>query len=184
MLEKIQNIDNKVLERILKIHSPSMNKFMILFSNAGTFGTIWWLICLPFLISRNWRLTGINFVFALAVSHIMGQMLIKNIVKRSRPCNSLSDEDLIVKRPRYYSFPSGHTMASFAFFGVAMIRCSLALSFPIFILACLISFSRIYLRVHYMTDVVCGMVLGFICGSCSVVIFNAAFPALFPTLLV
>lgn len=184
MFGKIQKIDDRVLERIIKIHRPALNKIMILFSKAGTFGTVWWLICLPFLSNQKWRTTGINFILALCIAHLMGQIILKNIVKRARPCHKLDDDDLIVDRPRYYSFPSGHTAASFAMVGVALIRCRMITFLPILILAALISFSRIYLRVHYLTDVVVGALLGLTCGICSVVIFNAAFPALFPSIVI
>jgi undecaprenyl-diphosphatase len=177
---RIQNIDDRVLERILKIHKPALDKTMILFSKAGTFGTVWWLICMPFLFNQERRVTGINFVLGLAIVHLMGQMLIKNIVKRARPCHRLDDDDLIVDRPRYYSFPSGHTAASFAFVGVALMRCGLLFTLSVLLLASLISFSRIYLRVHYLTDVVAGVLLGLLCGVGSVLIMNSVFPMLFP----
>ncbi len=182
MFGKIQRIDDRVLERIIKIHRPALNKIMILFSNAGTFGTIWWIICLPFLFNQKWRMTGINFILALCIAHLMGQIILKNIVKRTRPCHKLDDDDLIVDRPRYYSFPSGHTAASFAMVGVALLRCRMTAFLPIIILASLISFSRIYLRVHYLTDVIVGALLGLVCGICSVAIFNAVYPALFPAI--
>ena len=180
MFGRLQKLDDRVLERILKIHRPALDKTMILFSKAGTFGTVWWLICLPFLIYREWRPTGINFVLGLCIAHLMGQIILKNIVKRSRPCHRLDDDDLIVDRPRYYSFPSGHTAASFAFVGVALLRCSLITVLPLLVLASLISFSRVYLRVHYLTDVIAGALLGLICGVCSVALFNAVFPIFFP----
>lgn len=181
MFGKIQRIDDRVLERIIKIHRPTLDKIMILFSKAGTFGTVWWLICLPFLFNQKWRMTGINFILALSIAHLMGQIILKNIVKRTRPCHKLDDDDLIVDRPRYYSFPSGHTAASFAMVGVALLRCSFYTFLPILVLASIISFSRIYLRVHYLTDVLVGAVLGLCCGICSVAIFNAAFQAMFPS---
>ncbi len=183
MFGRIQNIDDRVLERILKIHRPALDKMMILFSKAGTFGTVWWMICLPFLFTRAWRLTGFNFVLGLCIAHLMGQIILKNIVKRTRPCHRLDDDDLIVDRPRYYSFPSGHTAASFAFVGVALIRCRLIIILPIILLASLISFSRVYLRVHYLTDVIAGVLLGLVCGVCSVALFNSVVPVLFPAMV-
>ncbi len=180
MFGRLQRIDDRVLERILKIHRPALDKTMILFSKAGTFGTIWWFVCLLFLMTPRWRLTGFNFVFSLCIAHLMGQIIIKNIVKRKRPCHLLDDDDLIVDRPRYYSFPSGHTAASFAMVGVALLRCQFITLLPILIIASIISFSRIYLRVHYLTDVVAGAVLGIMCGVVSVLVFNAAFPQIFP----
>ncbi len=183
MFGRIQNIDNRVLENIGKIHKPALNRIMITASRAGNFGTIWWAISLPFIIKPMWRATGLNFVFGLAFAHLMGEIILKHIVKRVRPCHHLGDEEQLIDRPRFYSFPSGHTTASFAFVGVALLRCRLITFMPILMLAMLIGFSRIYLRVHYLTDVIAGVILGLTCGMCSVMIFNSFVPMLFPNLM-
>lgn len=131
-------------------------------------------------IDSNWRATGANFVFGLAWAHLMGEIIIKHIVKRVRPCHTLDDDEQLIDRPRFYSFPSGHTTASFAMVGVALMRCKVITFMPILMLAMLIAFSRIYLRVHYLTDVIAGMILGLTCGICSVLIFNTVVPMWFP----
>lgn len=180
MFGRIQNIDNRVLDNISRIHKPALNKIMITASRAGSAGIVWWAICLPFLINSNWRATGANFVFGLAWAHLMGEIIIKHIVKRVRPCHTLDDDEQLIDRPRFYSFPSGHTTASFAMVGVALMRCKVITFMPILMLAMLIAFSRIYLRVHYLTDVIAGMILGLTCGICSVLIFNTVVPMWFP----
>ena len=180
MFGRIQNIDNRVLDNISRIHKPALNKIMITASRAGNVGIVWWAICLPFLINSNWRATGANFVFGLAWAHLMGEIIIKHIVKRVRPCHTLDDDEQLIDRPRFYSFPSGHTTASFAMVGVALMRCKVITFMPILMLAMLIAFSRIYLRVHYLTDVIAGMILGLTCGICSVLIFNTVVPMWFP----
>ncbi len=177
MFGRIQNIDNRVLENISRIHKPALTKIMITASRSANVGFVWWAICLPFLIRPDWRLTGINIVFSLALAHLMGEVIIKHIVKRVRPCHSLDDDEQLINRPRFYSFPSGHTTASFAVVGVALLRCRVITFIPIFLLAALISFSRIYLRVHYLTDVLAGFLLGLTCGIGSVIIFNAIISA-------
>ena len=60
MFGRIQNIDNRVLDNISRIHKPALNKIMITASRAGNAGIVWWAICLPFLINSNWRATGAN----------------------------------------------------------------------------------------------------------------------------
>lgn len=180
MFGRIQNIDNRVLDNISRIHKPALNKIMITASRAGNAGIVWWAVCLPFLINSNWRATGANFVFGLAWAHLMGEIIIKHIVKRVRPCHTLDDDEQLIDRPRFYSFPSGHTTASFAMVGVALMRCKVITFMPILMLAMLIAFSRIYLRVHYLTDAIAGMILGLTCGICSVLIFNTVVPMWFP----
>ncbi len=173
MFGRIRNIDNRVLEKIGRIHKPVLNKIMIVASRSANIGLIWWIVCIPFLVHPDWRVTGLNFVLALAIAHLMGEIIIKNIVKRVRPCHSLDDDEQLIHRPRFYSFPSGHTTASFAFVGVALLRCRPITFLPILALAILIGFSRIYLRVHYLTDVLAGMLLGLCCGIGSVFLMSA-----------
>ena len=120
MFAKLQKIDDKVLNNISRLHRPALNLVMKTASRSANVGIIWWLICLPFVIRPEWRATGINFVIALAFSHVMGEGLIKHTVKRIRPCHSLADEEQIINRPRFYSFPSGHTAT--AFVGAEMVR--------------------------------------------------------------
>ena len=168
MFARIKSLDYKVLHNISRLHRPSLNIIMKTASRSANVGIIWWLITLPFLIRPEWRATGFNFVVALAFAHVMGEGLIKHVVKRIRPCHSLDDDEQLINRPRFYSFPSGHTTASFAMVGVSLLRCRVITFVPIIILAALISFSRIYLRVHYLTDVIAGVILGTTCGMLSV----------------
>ena len=144
--------------------APLGNRIMIAASSAGNLGLIWFAICMPFLIYPPWRLTGANIIFGLAFTQTICEVILKRIVKRERPVWHLSDEEQLIHRPKYYSFPSGHTTASFSVVAVALFRCSLPTILLISVCAVLISFSRIYLRVHYLSDVVVGMFLGLIYG--------------------
>ncbi|GHU81932.1 phosphatase PAP2 family protein [Clostridia bacterium] len=171
MLQKIQYLDDSFINWVGRLHRPILNRFMIIISSLGNGGLIWFMLCVPFMILKTWRITGINIMIGLVVAHISGEIIIKHLVCRVRPCHKLEDEELIVKRPQYYSFPSGHTTASFSVFVVMLCRC-FPVAMPVLVLALLMGFSRIYLRVHYLTDVVCGMVLGMLCGFLSVEIFK------------
>ena len=172
MLKKIQRLDDKVVKNIIKFRSPVKNKIMIAFSSAGNLGVIWFAICLPFLIYAPTRLTGVNIIFSLALTELVCELMLKHIVRRERPSNYLADEEQLIHRPKYYSFPSGHTAASFCVVATALLRCRFYITIPIFILAVMISLSRVYLRVHYLSDVAAGAILGFICGCAAVGIFK------------
>ena len=172
MFKRIQYVDDLMLNWVGRLHSPVLNKIMIVISMLGTKGTIWILLCIPFILNSKTVVTGVNFLVAIGITSAFGEGLIKHLVCRIRPCHKLEDEDLIVKRPGFYSFPSGHTASSFSVLAVALLRCESDLCISIFIIAFLISFSRLYLRVHYLTDVLCGMVLGFLCGIFSVTIMD------------
>lgn len=182
MLEKFQNLDNKIIRSIVKIHKPSLNIIMILASKAGTFGTVWWVISLLFTAHSKLRALGLNMILAMCFSFLMGEIILKHIVRRVRPCHNLDEEDWLVSLPRFYSFPSGHTTVSFAVAGVVLLKGTPEIFLPILLLAVLIGFSRIYLRVHYFSDVFVGMLLGFVCGISSVLIFDYAAPILLPSL--
>lgn len=153
-------MDEYVLENIKKIHYPLLTKIMIFSSQMGTFGTVWLAIAFVFLIIQSTRETGFNYLMALCAGNIAGEGIIKHIVRRVRPCNDMDDDELIVSRPRFYSFPSGHTTASTAFFTVTLLRCSIGASAIIFVIAFAVTFSRLYLRVHYITDIFGGIILG------------------------
>lgn len=168
LIEKIQKIDDIVLEKIKTVNRPFINKIMIAVTSLGTFGTVWFVISVLMLITKTYRSVGINMIIGLAITHLLGEFTLKRLVCRSRPCQKLDDEELIIDRPKYYSFPSGHTAASFCVVGVTFLRCQPIIWVPILILAMLIGFSRIYLRVHFLTDVLAGAMLGFICGCASV----------------
>ena len=172
MFKKIQRIDDKVIDNIIKIRSPIKNKIMIAASSAGNLGIIWFVICMPFLIYAPWRPTGVNFICSLGLTHIIGEVILKHIVRRERPVWHLSDEEQLIHRPKYYSFPSGHTASSFSVVAVAMLRCSWPVVLGVLFIAIMIAVSRVYLRVHYLSDVVFGTILGLLCGASSVSIFN------------
>lgn len=172
MFKRIQYIDDLMLNWVGRLHTPILNKIMIIISMLGTKGTVWILLCIPFVVNSATIVTGVNFMIAIVLTSAFGEGLIKHLVCRMRPCHKLEDDELIVKRPSFYSFPSGHTSSSFSIFAVTLYRCNIELCVGVFILAFLIGFSRIYLRVHYLTDVVCGVILGMLCGALSVTIMD------------
>ena len=172
MLKRIQETDDFVLDWIGRLHTPVLNKLMIIFSLLGSKGAVWIVICIPFLLQEKTMVTGVNFIVAVGLTTAVGEGIIKHAVGRIRPCHKLEYSDLLTRRPGYYSFPSGHTASSFSVFAVAFFRCDTRTWVGILLLAILIGFSRIYLRVHYLTDVICGLFLGILCGSVSVVIMN------------
>lgn len=171
MLKRIQYIDDIVVDWVGRLHTPLLNRLMILFSMLGTKGTVWLIICILFLINSR-IFIGVNILIALSLTGICGEGIIKHLVCRMRPCHKLENEDLIVRRPSFYSFPSGHTASSFSVVAIAVYKCSTPIWCGILIIALLVAFSRIYLRVHYLSDVICGIILGIICGSASIFIMD------------
>lgn len=166
MFKKIRELDMRVVERMSTIHRPVLDKTMVLFTYAGTGGLIWWVaFILPFLINRAFRQTGIILTAALGFNYILGEIVIKKLVGRARPSTLIADEDMKINKPKDHSFPSGHSASSFCAFTVTLWCCPVWIWLPALALACTIAFSRMYLRVHYLTDVIGGVVLGVLDGT-------------------
>lgn len=172
MFKKIQRFDELVLFKIKKLHSRPMTKVLKVVTYLGNGGFVWFLLSFPMLIIKNMRSAGINIIFSLLITWLIGEITIKHIVGRVRPSEQLSEDEQLIKRPKHYSFPSGHTASSFSVVAVTLLRCPWWIFVPAILLASMIGFSRVYFRVHYLTDVAVGFLLGSVCGTSSVFIFN------------
>ena len=89
---------------------------------------------------------------------------LKPLFARVRPCDVNQAVQLLIANPGGYSFPSGHTSASFAAASVLCFREKRKVAVPALLLAALIGFSRMYLYVHYPTDIAGGILLGTLMG--------------------
>lgn len=172
MLDKIKRMDERILDGIKRIHSKANNRIMAGITTLGTGGLVWFAMTIPMIATAKMRVAGLNILLSLFITWLVGEITIKRIVGRVRPSEQIPDEEQIIKRPKYYSFPSGHTASSFSVVAVTIYWCGPAIYIPVFVLATLIGFSRLYLRVHYFSDVAVGCLLGIICGFSSVGIFN------------
>lgn len=172
MLEKLRKIDTRVVERMSQIHRPVLDKIMVIFTYSGTGALIWWVLyVIPLLITRHFRV-GIILTTSLGINYVLGEILIKKKVGRERPSEKISDEDMKINKPKDHSFPSGHSASSFCAFTVLFWTCPVWMWLPALFLASTIAFSRMYLRVHYFTDVMGGIVLGILDGSLVTFIFQ------------
>lgn len=179
MFQKLRAVDMRIVERMSCIHRPVLDKVMVIFTYAGTGAFIWWVtLVIPFLITRRFRETSAILTAALGVNYLLGEIIIKKLVGRARPSNLISDEDMKINKPKDHSFPSGHSASSFCAFTVTLWCCPVWIWLPALVLAAAIAFSRMYLRVHYLTDVIGGIMLGFLNGSLVTLFFKlVVFPA-------
>ena len=132
-----------------------------LFGEGGIFWIAWSVILL---IIPKTRKTGLSMIIALLLGLLVCNVTLKPLVARIRPYDLQEQEfgifiNLLIERQHDFSFPSGHTIASFEA-AVALLKHSRKMGIPALILAILVSFSRLYLYVHYPTDVLVSVVLG------------------------
>lgn len=162
---RIERFDDSIMYMIKKYtQSKFLDTMMPVITGLGDGGAIWFIIASVLLLYKPYRISGIGVISALITATIMGEGLIKHTIKRSRPCNEAFNTNLLIGRPMTYSFPSGHAASSFAAAGVL---CSFLGVYGLFfvVIAFLIAFSRIYLFVHYPTDVIAGIILGLFCSK-------------------
>ena len=145
------------------LQSPFMDKFMPFITVFGN-GGIFWIACAVLLMFiPKTRRIGFGMAFALTMGLVVCNMVLKPGVARIRPYDLQETLgvtiDLLIKRSHDFSFPSGHTIASFEACTVLMLG-NKKLGIPATLLAILIAFSRLYLYVHYPTDVITSIFLG------------------------
>ncbi len=152
-------MDMGILYWFNNLHFPLLDKIMIFLTNLGDKGIIWILIAIILLFFKKTRKCGILMLIAMGCGLIIGNGIIKNLVKRSRPCWLDTSIPLLIANPTDYSFPSGHTLASFEAATMIFLH-NKKWGILTFILAIGISLSRLYLFVHFPTDVLGGILLG------------------------
>lgn len=162
-MEKM-GIELQILDWIQQMRTPVGDVWMPLISRLGNAGMIWILLmCLLLVIPRT-RRWGIALAAALCLDVIVCNVLLKPMVCRIRPCDVNQSIQLLIARPTDYSFPSGHTAASFATVSALYFAGAKKLWKITLPVAVLIAFSRMYLYVHYPTDVLGGMIVGCAAG--------------------
>lgn len=152
--------------------SPFMDALMPVFTMLGENGFIWLIIAIILLAGKNTRQWGLVMLAALIVDLVCVQVL-KTLVARPRPFLADPSIQLLIDPPSGSSFPSGHTSASFCaacvllFVPVKKVWKVLGM-----VLAALVAFSRLYLEVHYPTDVLGGLLIGVAVGVAACLIYR------------
>lgn len=170
----------RILDFIQSLRTPFGDVAMPFISKLGDTGMIWIILALILLILPKTRKYGIVVAAALIADVILCDGVLKHLFRRIRPCDVNMAVQLLIPRPKDFSFPSGHTAcsaaASTALFLVRekgnpagsgqdmMDKVMGKLWIPAWILAVIIMFSRMYLYVHYPTDILGGIAVGLAAG--------------------
>ena len=151
-----------ILDMLQGFRTPVLDKFILLITSLANY--VWYILIIGLLMNKPTRKIGIILAVAMILQYLINGGLLKHLFTRVRPCNVDDTIELLIKRPKGFSFPSGHSAAAFCVVGVlygAKIR---KLFWPVLVLAVLIGFSRLYLYVHFPTDVFVGALCGFTIG--------------------
>jgi undecaprenyl-diphosphatase len=160
MFPIIQQFDDTLLYFIAEhLHTPFVDRLMIFITSLGNSSLVWLSTALILVLSQKNRKWGIILTLALIFELLLCDGILKPLVARERPFTRLTGYPELIRAPLSYSFPSGHTMSSFTAAVILFARERKSGSIFL-ILAALIGFSRLYLFVHYPTDVLGGIVLG------------------------
>lgn len=157
-------IEFQILDFIQNIRTPVLDQAMRFITKLGNFGSVWVLLAVILLLKPQKRKAGVILIAALCADLILCNGILKNLFDRVRPCDVNSSVQLLIARPIDSSFPSGHTAVSFAAVAALWLAGEKRLWKPALALAALIAFSRMYLYVHYPTDILGGIIAGIAAG--------------------
>ncbi len=173
-MDFIRQLDSDILVFIQEhIRNASLSKFFIPVTHLGDWGLITILAIILLLMTPKHRRTGFMCILGLLLDALLINLIIKPAVGRMRPYDVIENFMAIVPLFEDKSFPSGHTAAAFVV--AVIIYKTMPKRYGIFalILACLIGISRMYVGVHYPTDVLCAAIIGSLMGLLTVKIYSS-----------
>ena len=146
------------------LRTPALDVAMPIITMFGDDGIFWIGVAVVLFLTKKYRKVGLGMAFAMMMGLLLCNVTLKPLIARIRPydfqmLHFQKEIFLLAGGMHDFSFPSGHTIASFEACTVLMLG-DTKLGIPATVLAFLIAFSRLYLYVHYPTDVLTSMVLG------------------------
>lgn len=166
MIEQLLTLDGAVLLWIQEyIRADWLTPAVKTVTKLGNLGFIWIVICLGLLCFKKTRKAGAAGLLALVFSLILNNLILKRFIARIRPYEVIAGLELLVKPATDFSFPSGHSASSFAA-ATAVVRMQKTSKWRFLLLigAVCMALSRLYIGIHYPSDVICGSISGICCG--------------------
>lgn len=138
----------------------------------GDHGMLWIGIALLLILIKRTRPIGATAGASLAINALLVNVLIKNIVARTRPYEVIDGLTRLVGEQSDFSFPSGHTSSAFSVAVVIFLLMPKKYGVPALIVATLIAYSRLYVGVHYPSDVIGGLIVGILVAVICVTVYK------------
>lgn len=189
LFDSFLHFDLSVFEWVQTIQGGFLDRLMVIITTLGEGGIIFIAVGLALLCTKKYRKAGVAILVALLVMEVGNNLILKTLFARPRPFNldvtqyawwhEIYKFPELVKRPTSYSFPSGHTSSAFAA-GIALLWYNKKFGIPLTIFAAVMGFTRIYVEVHYCTDVLFGTLVGIIYALVGVLIVNKVYPIVMP----
>lgn len=169
ILSTLSSLDGNLLLWIQEnLRSEFFTPLWTFITTTGNGGLIWIAITCFLLAFKKTRKVGGMCALSLIFSLIFTNVLIKPFAARVRPYDAIHALTILVEKPHDFSFPSGHSSAAFATAWVMFRRLPKKAGIPALVYAFLIAFSRLYVGVHYPSDVIGGIVLGILYAAAAV----------------
>lgn len=163
-MRMIYLLDERILYYIQrKLKCRALDFIFPKISAVGNGGFIWIFISAILMFNKYYRKVGLLVLLGLSAGFILCNLCLKPLVARSRPCWNDKNIKLLIPVPHDYSFPSGHTISSVT--ASIIISVSIKFGYIAIPIAVLISFSRLYLYVHYPSNIVAGVVSGILIST-------------------
>lgn len=160
-MDRLKRKDEELLLWIQEhMRSESVTGIMKFVTFLGDRGFFWVTMTLSFFAFKKTRKMGICMAIAMLLGAFATNLVLKPLIKRTRPYETIPELKRLIEEQEDKSFPSGHTTASFAASGVVCMMSSKQWGRATVLLASLIAYSRMYLGVHYLSDVLAGMSVG------------------------
>lgn len=138
----------------------------------GEWGAVWIVIALIMICVKKTRKAGLAVLLGLVIMFLVGNVALKHLISRPRPCWINTNVDVLIAMPKDFSFPSGHAFSAFTAVTILM-HYHKGIGIPAIFLAVILSFTRLYLYVHFPTDIIGGLILGILIGVITCLIVDA-----------
>lgn len=153
-------MDFAILYAIQNLRTPLLDKIMVLITSIpGGYGEMWVAIGVILLIFKKTRKCGLVLLISYLLVFGVGQYVLKDLIARPRPCHIDETIELLIKKPSSFSCPSTHSAWAFAA-ATSIFLFNKKLGIFTYVFSALVAFSRMYLFVHFPSDVLLGIVMG------------------------